>query len=31
MMLRKLKEIEGLSIRRISRLTGESFHIVKRA
>ena len=31
MVLRTLKEIEGLSIRQISRLTGESFNIVKRA
>jgi REP element-mobilizing transposase RayT len=31
MALHKLKEIEGLSIRQISRLTGESFNIVKRA
>ncbi|MDD2621123.1 MAG: transposase [Syntrophomonadaceae bacterium] len=31
MVLHKLKEIEGLSIRQISRLTGESFNIVKRA
>lgn len=30
MVLHKLKEIEGLSIRQISRLTGESFNIVKR-
>jgi putative transposase len=30
-MLHELKEIEGLSIRQISRLTGESFNIVKRA
>jgi hypothetical protein len=30
-VLRNLKEIEGLSIRQISRLTGESFNIVKRA
>lgn len=31
MVLHKLKEIEGLSIRQIARLTGESFNIVKRA
>jgi len=31
MVLRRLKEIEGLSIRQISRLTGASFNIVKRA
>ncbi len=31
MVLHKLKKIEGLSIRQISRLTGESFNIVKRA
>ncbi len=30
-VLHKLKEIEGLSIRQISRLTGQSFNIVKRA
>ena len=30
-VLHELKEIEGLSIRQISRLTGESFNIVKRA
>ena len=31
MVLHKLKEVEGLSIRQISRLTGESFNVVKRA
>jgi hypothetical protein len=31
MVLHKLKEIEGLRIRQIAHLTGESFNIVKRA
>ncbi len=30
-LVRQLKLIEGLSIRQISRLTGVSFNIVKRA
>ena len=30
-VLNQLKQVEGLSIRQISRLTGMSFNIVKRA